>query len=133
MKWFEADDRCMCCNKLILTEHEIFMFNNSPDTIRIAEDRPEWQPCPDGGIIPFDNGPSRVAYVWNSSDGPTGNDHVGEAVVQVHEGADYLVDAVWVPCRAATLDAIPGVWLWICQPMSPKNPITNEWMLSISS
>jgi hypothetical protein len=58
-------------------------------------------------------------------------DHIGDPVIQVFEGP--LADVLWVPCSAASLTGMAGVWMWICQPMTPKNPITNEWMLSISS
>ena len=122
---------------LILTEHEIFMFNNSPDAIRLQENMPEWQPCPDGGSIDFDNGPGRVAYVWgmmrhHGGEVPTTHlDHIGDPVVMVHEGP--LESVLWVPCNAATLERNPRVWLWICQPITPKNPASEDWMRSISS
>jgi hypothetical protein len=119
-------------------EHEIFLFLNSPDAIRLhpGQANAEWQPSPEQPAIPLDNGPNRVAYVWGSpGDGeepPSMHlDHIGDPVIQVFEGT--LADVLWVPCSAVTLDFNPGVWLWICQPMSPKNPITEDWMLSISS
>lgn len=130
MMHFEADDRCMQCKKLILTEHEIFLFYNSPDDIKRnpGEANAEWRPCPETEAIPMDNGPNRVAYVWEGDRHP---DHIGEPVIQVFEGP--LESVLWVPCSAATMEHTPGVWLWICQPITPKNPITNDWMRSISS
>lgn len=128
MMYFEADDRCLYCRKLILAEHEIFLFNKSPDAIkrRPGEANAEWQPCPKG-TIPMDTGPNRVAYVWENTD--KHSHMVGEPVVQVYEGP--LDSVLWVPCSAASLS--DEVWIWICQPVAPKNPITNEWMRSISS
>lgn len=128
MNYFEADDRCIHCKKLILMEHEIFMFNNSPDAIRLHGE-PEWQPSPDEPSIMFDNGPHRVAYKWNGEE-DFHPEHNGDPAVQVHEGD---LEGLWVPCSAATMQVMPGVWLWICQPMSPKNPCDNDWMRSISS
>ena len=133
MTHFEADDRCKKCKKLILMEHEIFLFNNSPDAIRRQGDEQEWQPSPDEPAIPLDNGPHRVAYVWGIDQGVPAShiDHIGDPVVMVHEGP--LEDVMWVPCNAAMLESNPGVWLWICQPMAPKNPITDDWIRSIST
>ena len=133
MRRFEIADRCEQCHKLILTEHEIFMFNNCPDSIRLHPDEPEWQPGPNHEPIMFDNGPNRVAYVWGSHEGePTTNlDSIGDPVVMVYEGP--LEDVLWVPCHAATMEYNPEVWLWYCQPIAPKNPITDDWMRSISS
>ncbi|KKN00627.1 hypothetical protein LCGC14_1135820 [marine sediment metagenome] len=130
MNYFEADDRCQQCKKLILTEHEIFLFYKSPNDIRSrpGEANAEWQPCPETEAIPMDNGPNRVAYVWEGSHNHY-PDHIGEPMVQVFEGP--LEPVLWVPCSAA---ALPGdVWIWICQPIAPKNPITDDWMRSISS
>ncbi len=138
MKHFEGDDRGMHCKSLILTEHEIFMFHNSPDAIRLhpGQANAEWQPSPEAPRIAFDNGPNRVAYVWGSpGDGdepPTMHlDHIGDPVIQVFEGP--LADVLWVPCNAATLESNPGVCLWICQLITPKNPASEDWMGSISS
>ena len=75
----------------------------------------------------MDNGPNRVAYVWQGTDKYS---HMfGEPVVMVYEGP--LADVLWVPCFAASLP--DDVWLWICQPVAPKDPITEDWMRSISS
>jgi hypothetical protein len=140
MMHFEADHRCPDCRKLVLTEHEIFLFYNCPDTIRLhpGEGNAEWQPCPETSPIPMDDGPNRVAYVWGGDtprsilDGVRNHlDHIGEPVVQVFEGP--LADILWVPCMATSLESNPGVWQWLCQPIAPRNPSTNEWMLSISS
>lgn len=137
MEHFEADDRCFSCRKLVLTEHENFLFTNSPDAIRLhpRQADAEWQPSPEQGAIPFDNGPNRVAYVWGvpgDGDEPpkTHLDHIGEPVIQVFEGP--LADVLWVPCNAAHLVG-PNAWLWICQPIAPKDPAEEDWMRSISS
>ncbi len=129
MRYFEADARCLQCRKLILTEHEIFLFYKSPNAIKQhpGEANAEWQPCPETAAIPMDNGPNRVAYVWQGTDKYS---HMfGEPVVMVYEGP--LADVLWVPCFAASLP--DDVWLWICQPVAPKDPITEDWMRSISS
>jgi hypothetical protein len=127
---FEADDRCMVCKKMILTEHEIFLFYNSPDDIK-ARSEEEWRPNHEQGLLPFDNGPNRVAYVWRGDRYPS---HMGDAVVSVHEGPLAEVP-LWVPCGAVsyTMSHSPGVWMWICQPISPKNPIDDDWLRGISS
>ncbi len=131
MMYIEADDRCVKCKKLLLTGHEIFLFWHSPKDIELQPDIQEWQPSIEEEPIPFDNGPHRAAYVWTYRDGPTGSDHVGKPVIQVHEGP--LADVLWRPCCWVTLEPSPGVWLWVCQPMTPKNAITDDWMRSISS
>ncbi len=128
MDYFENKERCFECKKLI-SEHEIFLFYNSPDDIRQrpGEANAEWQPCPETVGIPKDNGPNRVAYVWEGKDRYP--DHIGDPVVMVYEGP--LDDVLWVPCSAASL---PGdVWIWICQPVAPKDPVTEDWLRSISS
>ncbi len=134
MEYFMTNDRCWQCKKLILTEHEIFLFNKSPDAIRLrpGEANAEWQPCPETEAIPMDNGPNRVAYVWGagSASSPTQHrDRIGDPVVQVFAGP--LADVLWVPCSAASLPN--DVWIWICLPITPKNPVTEDWMRSISS
>lgn len=134
---FEADDRCPHCKALILSGHEIFLFNNSPDAIRLHPEEPEWQPSPEMPAIPMDNGPGRVAYVWGAPSLTGGElpdkniDQIGEPVVMVHEGS--MADVLWVPCSAVTLSCNPGVWFWVCQPAAPKNPASEDWMRSISS
>lgn len=132
--YFEADDRCAHCNRLILMEHNIFLFNNCPDAIRNFPGDPEWQPSPESETIPMDNGPARVAYVWGAGIGREGSiahpEHIGEPVVMVHEGE---LDGIYTVCSAATVKPHGSAWLWICQPISPKNPASEDWMRSISS
>ena len=126
---FEADDRCLRCKELIL-KHEMFLFYNSPDAIRLhpGEANAEWRPCPETEGISGDNGPNRVAYVWEGDRHP---DHIGDPVIQVFEGP--LESVLWVPCNAVTVSHSPLVWQWICQPLTPKNPAEEDWMRSISS
>ncbi len=127
MDYFENKERCFECKKL-MTEHETFLFYNSPYSIEIR-DAPEWQPNPEPGGLSLESGPARVAFVWSDPNNHIGSHHLGDSVVQVHEGP--LAGVLWVPCHAASLP--DDVWLWVCQPVSPKNPIDDEWMRSISS
>lgn len=122
---FTNDDICFACGKAVLSEHGIFMFNNSPDAIRLHPKDPEWQPGPESDPIPMDNGPGRVAYVWAGENFPS---FIGDPIVMVHEG-DY--EGIWTPCNAAYQDEI--AWYWICRLMAPKDPAKEDFMRSISS
>lgn len=125
----EADElplhRCAFCKNLSI-EHDNFFFNHSPDAIRLQKGE-EWQPGQDSPAIQGDKGPARVAYVWRGDKWP---DHMGDPVVMVHEGD---LEGLYAPCNAIRLESNRGVWLWLCQPISPKNPCGDDYMRSISS
>ena len=117
----EAENLCPFCKK-DLAGHESFLFNNSPDAIRMHEET-EWQPSPDEVPIPYDKGPARVAYVWSGDRHP---DHIGDPVVAVHGGTEEGLYGVCAGVR------VGPIWLGLCLPIARKNPCGDESIGEIS-
>jgi hypothetical protein len=107
---YNPDEQCAHC-KLSLPEHYIFSYFNKDSyssnyfVVRRANLR---------------------ALVWKSRQL---SDRVGEPALQVLE--DDL-GGLYTVC-SATRSPATGEWYWICRPMGPKNPCSEDWLRNISS
>ena len=109
---YDPDEQCAHC-KLSLPEHYIFRYSHYFDV--------------KGRGLHIVRSANLRALVWKST--RQLSDRVGEPALQVLE--DDL-GGLYTVC-SATRSPATGVWYWICRPMGPKNPCSEDWLRNISS